>query len=72
MVLFVTVSVVYFSFFCISDTKSMSKFSLVDNSSPAFSAIVEGDTYDEIYEKVRRVISLNSDLHIWIASKDKL
>ena len=37
-----------------------------------FAAIVEGDTYNELYDRVRSVISNNSANYIWIPSKDKL
>ncbi|XP_075266166.1 disks large homolog 1-like [Convolutriloba macropyga] len=38
----------------------------------SFTAIVDGDTYEEIYDRVKRVISTHSGSSIWVPSKEKL
>lgn len=37
-----------------------------------FTAIVQGDTYEEVYENVKAMIERNSGRHIWVSSKEKL
>ncbi|GFS14248.1 disks large-like protein 1 [Elysia marginata] len=37
-----------------------------------FTAVVQGDTADEIYSKIKEVISDQSGPHIWVPAKDKL
>lgn len=37
-----------------------------------FTAIVQGDTYEEVYTNVKATIEKNSGRHIWVSSKEKL
>ncbi|XP_060853514.1 disks large 1 tumor suppressor protein [Rhopalosiphum padi] len=37
-----------------------------------FTGIVQGDTYEEVYDNVKAMIERNSGRHIWVSSKEKL
>jgi len=37
-----------------------------------FTGIVQGDTYEEVYDSLKAMIERNSGRHIWVSSKEKL
>ncbi|KAL5242934.1 hypothetical protein ACI65C_010344 [Semiaphis heraclei] len=37
-----------------------------------FTGIVQGDTYEEVYDNLKAMIERNSGRHIWVSSKEKL